>query len=88
MTDRVLEKMRSRNVHPERRYELSLSIGVVSSLSMRSPDLEQLIQDADAEMYRHKREKRARSEPDASRPRSAVSADSGGYHRDDRPANA
>ena len=88
VTDRVLEKTRSRNVHPERRYELSLSIGVVSSLSMRSPDLEQLIQDADAEMYRHKRDKRARSVANASRSRSAVSADSRDNNRDDRPANA
>jgi diguanylate cyclase (GGDEF)-like protein len=56
---RILEKTRSRNVHPERRYLLSLSIGLVGSASVAPPDLEQLLQLADAEMYRDKREKRA-----------------------------
>jgi two-component system cell cycle response regulator len=62
VTKRVQDKVTSRNEHPDRRYQLSLSIGVVNSLSdhvLDVPDLEHLLQQADALMYRHKQEKRA-----------------------------
>jgi diguanylate cyclase (GGDEF)-like protein len=55
--DRVQEKLRIRNAQPGRRYRLSLSIGIVASDASSSPDLEDLLHQADALMYRSKRER-------------------------------
>jgi two-component system, cell cycle response regulator len=69
--DRVQEKLRSRNTDPTRRYQLSLSIGIVASDPAKPPDLEQLLHQADALMYRHKQERRLSREagPDTERVR-------------------
>jgi len=70
--DRVQEKLRSRNANPARRYLLSLSIGIVASDAAQTPDLEQLLHQADALMYRHKQERRVSREsagPDTDRTR-------------------
>jgi diguanylate cyclase (GGDEF)-like protein len=55
---RVQEKMAVRNAQPGRRYPLSLSIGIVPGDSAQSQDLEQLLHQADALMYRHKQDRR------------------------------
>lgn len=62
VTHRVQDKVRSRNLHPDRPYELSMSMGIVTSHTVQPPDLEQLLQHADALMYQHKQQKRAARE--------------------------
>jgi len=59
VADRVQGHVRARNADPERRYMLSLSVGIVASQTAPPPDLEHLMQQADALMYVQKQEKRA-----------------------------
>jgi two-component system, cell cycle response regulator len=59
VADRVQEKVRARNAHDSRLYALSLSIGLVCSQNVRPPNLDRMLEEADALMYRAKREKRA-----------------------------
>jgi len=58
--ERVTTKVRQRNAEMVRPYELSLSIGVVSSQDVGSADLDDLLARADGLMYRHKQEGRTR----------------------------
>jgi len=58
LLDHIQEKMAVRNAQPGRRYPLSLSIGIVPGDSAQSQDLEQLLHQADALMYRHKQDRR------------------------------
>jgi diguanylate cyclase (GGDEF)-like protein len=53
--NRVLEKVRLRNVQVDSRFSLSLSIGLVSSAGQAQPDIEAMLASADAEMYENKR---------------------------------
>ncbi|HWZ43894.1 MAG TPA: GGDEF domain-containing response regulator [Candidatus Saccharimonadales bacterium] len=55
---RVDRKLRTCNEHPERRYQLSFSMGVVSGDTSRHSDIEKLLAHADALMYVQKRDKR------------------------------
>ena len=57
VVDRVQERVRVRNVQPGRRYQLSLSMGMVTNGTKLLPDLEQLLHQADALMYRQKRDR-------------------------------
>jgi GGDEF domain-containing protein len=41
-----------------RRYQLSLSIGIVASDPAPAPDLQQLLEQADAQMYEDKQKRR------------------------------
>jgi two-component system, cell cycle response regulator len=54
VTDRVQHKVRFHNACPGRPYQLSLSIGAVGSSGAISADLDEMLQGADALMYRHK----------------------------------
>jgi two-component system, cell cycle response regulator len=63
---RVDEHVRIVNAQPQRLYELALSIGLVVHDGSQPSDLEFLLQQADALMYRHKRDKRTRKDPRAS----------------------
>lgn len=56
VTHRVQHKLDSYNARPCRRYRLSFSIGIVAGTA-QPPDLEKLLQDADALMYQQKRER-------------------------------
>ena len=58
---RIQEKLGSLNADPGRRYHLSLSIGIVLSDATQHSDLEQLLAQADALMYRQKQSKRTRA---------------------------
>jgi diguanylate cyclase (GGDEF)-like protein len=61
VTNRMHEKLRVRNAQLDARYALSLSVGIVASDPTQSPDLEQLLHEADALMYRQKRDRQLRS---------------------------
>jgi len=41
-----------------RRYQLSLSVGIVASDPAQAPDLQQLLEQADAQMYEDKQKRR------------------------------
>jgi diguanylate cyclase (GGDEF)-like protein len=55
---RIDEKLRTINASPHRQYRLGLSIGLVAHDGSQTVDIEQLLQQADALMYQHKRQKR------------------------------
>lgn len=55
--ERLQQKLDSCNAKPGRRYQLSLSMGIVSSAAQPF-DVEKLLHDADVLMYAQKREKR------------------------------
>ena len=59
--DRLRDKVRVRNAQPGVRYPLSLSIGIVTSDALPSPDLGQLLHQADALMYQRKRDRQLRA---------------------------
>ena len=59
---RIHQKLSSFNAKPGRRYDLSFSIGIVPSDATQHPDLEQLLSQADAIMYRQKHSKKASRE--------------------------
>src|SRR2546425_1089141 len=50
--------MRSFNADPGRRYDLSFSVGIVSSDATQHSDIEHLLSQADALMYRQKPSKK------------------------------
>ena len=58
LIDRIQQKVHGRNQLHDRRYQLSLSIGIVASDGAPADDLEQLLHQADALMYQQKRERR------------------------------
>ncbi len=60
--DRIREKLASVNATPGRRYDLSLSVGIVPSDATQHADLEQLLSEADALMYRQKQSKKVSRE--------------------------
>ena len=57
VVDRVQTRVRVRNAQPGRRYQLSLSMGIVASGGTPFPDLGQLLNQADALMYQQKRDR-------------------------------
>ena len=59
VVQRVQQKLLSCNADPGRQYDLSFSIGIVADDATQQSDLEQLLSQADALMYEHKRSKRA-----------------------------
>lgn len=65
IVNRVHERVGARNTQPDRRYLLSLSIGIVASSMAPSADLEQLLHRADALMYQQKRDHQLRRGVDA-----------------------
>jgi diguanylate cyclase (GGDEF)-like protein len=56
--DRIQQKVDARNRCRERRYQLSLSIGIVASEDTPPYDLERLMHQADLLMYQHRRDRR------------------------------
>jgi len=50
--------MRSFNADPGRRYDVSFSVGIVSSDATQHSDIEHLLSQADALMYRQKPSKK------------------------------
>ena len=56
---RIEQKLKAHNTNPGRRYDLSLSVGVVAADMSQQADLELLLSQADAVMYQQKQEKRA-----------------------------
>jgi len=60
---RVQHKLDSLNADPGRRYDLSLSIGIVAADLTEHANLEALVSQADALMYRHKKSKRLSQAP-------------------------
>jgi diguanylate cyclase (GGDEF)-like protein len=62
VTARLQDKVQTRNAHPDRRYMLSVSVGLVTSASIDPPDLDRLLQQADSLMYEHKEQKRSTRE--------------------------
>ena len=56
--ERVRGKVRARNAQQGRRYSLSISIGLTCSDAIDVPDIAQLLDLADAAMYRQKQDKR------------------------------
>ena len=56
--DRVQGHVAACNAQPGRRYDLSLSIGIVSSDGTESSSIEELLHRADALMYEHKQARR------------------------------
>jgi two-component system cell cycle response regulator len=57
VTHRIQQKLASLNTSPGRRYDLSFSIGIVTSDTTQPTDLENLLSQADALMYEDKRNK-------------------------------
>ena len=55
---RIELKLRSFNADPGRRYDLSFSVGIVSSDATQHSDIEHLLSQADALMYRQKPSKK------------------------------
>ena len=55
---RIQHKLDSLNADPGRRYDLSLSVGIVAADLTEHADLEVLLSQADALMYQHKNSKR------------------------------
>ncbi len=65
LSTRVQEKVKARNAQDGRRYTLSLSIGAVHFEAKQPYSIDELMAQADASMYEHKRTKRiARLEQD------------------------
>jgi two-component system, cell cycle response regulator len=58
VVERIHAKVQACNGQSGRRYELSLSIGIVASDPSQPPDLEQLLHRADALMYQDKQKRR------------------------------
>jgi diguanylate cyclase (GGDEF)-like protein len=56
--ERVQGKVQGRNAQPGRRYHLSLSLGLVCSDAIDVPEIAQLLDEADAAMYRDKQDRR------------------------------
>jgi two-component system cell cycle response regulator len=56
---RIQQKLASRNASPNRRYPLSLSIGLIAAGVTQHADLERLLNEADAAMYNEKQSKKA-----------------------------
>jgi len=63
---RVEQKLDSCNAMLSRRYDLSLSIGIVPGDTDRLSDAEQLLSEADALMYQNKQSKKVSREPSKS----------------------
>ena len=57
VVERLQAKLQARNTQPDRRYLLSLSVGIVASDATHPPDLGQLLHQADALMYQYKRQR-------------------------------
>jgi diguanylate cyclase (GGDEF)-like protein len=55
---RIYRKLRSFNAEPGRRYDLSFSVGIVPNDATQHSNLEQLLSQADALMYRQKQSKK------------------------------
>jgi two-component system, cell cycle response regulator len=60
--DRIQQKLDSRNAPRDRRYALSLSVGLVAADVTQYADLERLLEEADAAMYNEKQRKKAAQE--------------------------
>ena len=58
ITDRINEQLEVCNAASDRRYSLSLSVGVIIGKSDKHPDIATLLGHADKRMYAHKRAKR------------------------------
>ena len=72
MISRVHDKVRVRNAQPSRRYQLSLSIGIVASDAAQRPDVGEMLRQADALMYHQKQDRRqARELPSSTTSRGA-----------------
>jgi len=60
---RVQERFDSCNAQPGRRYELSFSMGIVTTTAETPPALEKLMAQADAAMYKEKQRKKKTATP-------------------------